>query len=41
MSAFELRRRLHILLERERLEAGANPRDGAAPGATLIPAPAG
>jgi hypothetical protein len=32
MSAFELRRRLHSLLEREGQEAGATPEGGAAPG---------
>jgi hypothetical protein len=32
MGEFELRRRLHILLERERLEPGANPDSGAQQG---------
>ena len=32
MSDFELRRRVHLLLERERVEEGASPDTGAQPG---------
>ena len=32
MSEFELRRRIHLLLERDRVEEGATPDGGAAPG---------
>jgi hypothetical protein len=36
MSDFELRRRLHVLLEREGVEAGGSPDGGASPGALRV-----
>lgn len=37
MSEFELRRRLHVLLEREGVELGATPDGGASPGTRAHP----